>query len=140
MNDLHNQSVSPIRVAGIDHVVIRIVDLERMLQFYCDVLGCNVERRQDGIGLIQLRAGDALIDLVPVDGKLGAQGGAAPGPEGRNMDHLCLRLEKFDGAAIIAFLEDIDGPYYGLPGLARPHLAPQVCRLPAPDRSVRHLP
>jgi glyoxylase I family protein len=106
MNDLHNQSVSPIRVAGIDHVVIRIVDLERMLQFYCDVLGCNVERRQDGIGLIQLRAGDALIDLVPVDGKLGAQGGAAPGPEGRNMDHLCLRLEKFDGAAIIAFLED----------------------------------
>jgi catechol 2,3-dioxygenase-like lactoylglutathione lyase family enzyme len=106
INDLQNQSVSPIRVAGIDHVVIRIVDLERMLHFYCDVLGCNVERRQDGIGLIQLRAGRALIDLVPVDGKLGAKGGAAPGPEGRNMDHLCLRLEKFDGAAITAYLED----------------------------------
>ena len=96
---------NPIQVAAIDHVVIRIVDLELMLDFYCGVLGCVVERRQDEIGLIQLRAGNALIDLVPVTGKLGGLGGSAPGSEGRNMDHLCLRLEQFDVGEISGFLE-----------------------------------
>ena len=96
----------PISIVGIDHVVIRVVDLELMLDFYCGVLGCVAERRQDEIGLIQLRAGNALIDLVPVAGKLGAQGGSAPGPEGRNMDHLCLRLEQFDADAIAGFLRE----------------------------------
>jgi len=53
---------------------------------------------------VHLRAGRSLIDLVPVDGKLGRQGGAAPGKEGRNMDHLCLRVEPFDEQAIVAHL------------------------------------
>lgn len=96
--------MSAFRIAGIDHVVLRVVDLQRMLAFYCDALGCTVERRQDAIGLVQLRAGIALIDLVPVDGKLGRAGGAAPGREGRNLDHLCLRVDPFDAAAIGAFL------------------------------------
>lgn len=96
--------MSVFRIAGIDHIVLRVVDIGRMLAFYCDALGCTVERRQDAIGLVQLRAGHALIDLVPVDGKLGRAGGAAPGREGRNLDHLCLRVEPFDAAAIRAFL------------------------------------
>jgi catechol 2,3-dioxygenase-like lactoylglutathione lyase family enzyme len=50
--------------------------------------------------LVQLRAGRSLIDLVPVDGKLGRAGGAAPGVEGRNLDHFCFRVEPFDEAAI----------------------------------------
>jgi catechol 2,3-dioxygenase-like lactoylglutathione lyase family enzyme len=54
--------------------------------------------------LIQLRAGTALIDLVPVDGKLGAAGGAPPGKDGRNLDHFCLRVEPFDESAIRAQL------------------------------------
>src|SRR5690606_33551838 len=58
------------------------------------------ERRQDDIGLVQLRAGSALIDLVPVDSRLGRTGGAAPGAEGRNLDHFCLRVEPFDEAVI----------------------------------------
>ncbi len=87
---------TPFQLTSIDHVVIRVTDLDVMLGFYCDVLGCSVERRRDDIGLIQLRAGDSLIDLVPVDGKLGSAGGAAPGAEGRNMDHLCLRIAGFD--------------------------------------------
>lgn len=91
-------------VLGLDHVVLRVVDLERMIAFYGEVLGCRVERRQDGVGLVQLRAGSALIDLVPVDGKLGAMGGAAPGREGHNLDHLCLRVEPYDEAAIRAHL------------------------------------
>ena len=39
-----------------------------------DVLGCTVERRQEAIGLLQLRAGHSLIDLVDVAGKLGRMG------------------------------------------------------------------
>jgi catechol 2,3-dioxygenase-like lactoylglutathione lyase family enzyme len=88
------------RLLTIDHLVLRVVNLERMLHFYCDALGCTVERRRDDIGLIQLRGGSALIDLVPVDGKLGQSGGAAPGKEGRNLDHFCLRVEPFDEPAI----------------------------------------
>ena len=91
-------------ILGIDHVVLRVQDEARMVGFYCDVLGCTVERRQEALGLIQLRAGRALIDLVPVTGPLGRQGGAPPGREGRNMDHLCLRLEPFDAAGIATHL------------------------------------
>lgn len=93
-----------LKIREIDHLVLRVNDLDRMLSFYCDVVGCTVERRQDEIGLIQLRAGRSLIDLVPVDGALGRAGGAGPGSEGRNLDHLCLRLETFDGEAIRAHL------------------------------------
>ncbi|MDQ1814257.1 VOC family protein [Massilia sp. CCM 9210] len=89
-----------INIRDIDHVVLRVVDLEAMIGFYRDALGCAIERRQDDIGLVQLRAGRALVDLVPVDGKLGRAGGAAPGREGRNMDHVCFRVEPFDAQAI----------------------------------------
>ena len=89
-----------IQIREIDHLVLRVVNVDAMLAFYCGVLGCTVERRQDEIGLIQLRAGRSLVDLVPVDGKLGKMGGAAPGREGRNLDHLCFRIEPFDGPAI----------------------------------------
>jgi catechol 2,3-dioxygenase-like lactoylglutathione lyase family enzyme len=88
------------RLVAIDHLVLRVVDLGRMLRFYCDALGCTIEKRQDSIGLIQLRAGNSLIDLVPIDGKLGSAGGAPPGKEGRNLDHFCLRVEPFDEVAI----------------------------------------
>jgi glyoxylase I family protein len=89
-----------IRIREIDHLVLRVVDLERMLRFYCDALGCSVERRQEALGLVQLRAGRSLLDLVPVSGRLGAAGGSAPGREGRNLDHFCFRVEPFDEAAI----------------------------------------
>ncbi len=91
-------------LARIDHIVLRVIQLEPMLQFYCKVLGCRIERRQDAIGLVQLRAGASMLDLVPVDGKLGRQGGAPPGPEGRNLDHICFRVESFDAGAIAAHL------------------------------------
>jgi glyoxylase I family protein len=93
-----------ITIRGIDHVVFRVVDLDRMARFYVDVLGARFEKHQEAIGLYQLRIGDALIDLVPVDGRLGAMGGAAPGAEGRNVDHVCFRVLPWDGDAILAEL------------------------------------
>jgi glyoxylase I family protein len=97
-------TASPITILGIDHVVLRVRDMTRMRQFYCDVLACRLEKIQDAIGLVQLRAGRSLIDLVDVAGKLGQLGGAPPGREARNMDHLCLRVEPFDADKISAHL------------------------------------
>ena len=94
-----------LKPLGIDHVVIRTKDHPAMMAFYQDVIGCTLERTQEAIGLYQLRCGASLIDLVPVDGKLGRMGGAAPGSEGRNMDHLCLRIEDFDADKVRAHLE-----------------------------------
>ncbi len=94
-----------ITILGLDHLVLRAADPARMIRFYCDVLGCTLERRRDDLGLIQLRAGRSLIDLVTLDGPLGRAGGAAPGAEGRNLDHFCLRIEPFDPAALKAHLE-----------------------------------
>ncbi len=89
---------------ALDHVVLRVSDLDRARAFYCDVLGCSVEKWQEPFGLLQLRAGSALIDLVALDGPLGRAGGAAPGREGRNLDHFCLRIAPFDAAALRAHL------------------------------------
>lgn len=93
-----------LRVLGLDHVVLRVRDLDAALRFYQGALGCAVERRLDALGLVQLRAGAALIDLVPVDSPLGKAGGGAPAPDGKNVDHFCLRIETFDAAALAAHL------------------------------------
>jgi glyoxylase I family protein len=90
----------PFRIRQLDHLVLRVRDSAAMEAFYCNVLGCTVERRQASIGLVQLRAGASLIDLVGMDGTLGRAGGAAPGTGGRNLDHFCLRIEPFDAHAL----------------------------------------
>jgi glyoxylase I family protein len=97
-------STQPFRLTGLDHLVLRIKDRARMVAFYCEVLGCTLEREQAEIGLTQLRAGRSLIDLVDLDGKLGRLGGAGPGSEGRNLDHFCLGITPFDEATIRAHL------------------------------------
>jgi catechol-2,3-dioxygenase len=94
-----------INVTAIDHVVFRVVDLGKVASFYIDVLGAGWERRREDIGLHQLRLGTCLIDLVPVDGQLGRMGGAAPGSEGRNVDHVAFRVLPWDGEAILGHLK-----------------------------------
>ncbi|MDT7527540.1 VOC family protein [Sphingopyxis sp. SE2] len=112
----------PFSLRAIDHVVLRVVDVGRMVAFYREVIGCTDERTQAEIGLYQLRAGGSLIDLVTVDGKLGAMGGAAPGAEGRNVDHFAITITPFDDAAIRAHLDrhgvavEQSGPRYGAEG------------------------
>jgi len=87
-----------IRVAGLDHLVLRVADLDRSIRFYGEVLGCHVERRLEEPKLVQLRAGASMIDLVPA--------GSAPQPaEGRNLDHFAVRISTFDFAALAAHLQ-----------------------------------
>ena len=95
---------APFALKGLDHVVLRVTDVEAALGFYCGVLGCTVDKVQETLGLTQLRAGAALIDIVDVAGTIGQMGGAAPAAEGRNMDHFCLRLDPWDEAALLAHL------------------------------------
>lgn len=96
---------APFAIRELDHLVLRVRDVAKVQAFYVEVLGCTVEKVQPDIGLIQLRAGRSLIDLVGVESKLGRMGGAAPGREGHNLDHLCLRVDPFDAEAIRAHLK-----------------------------------
>ena len=80
---------SLLRIAEIDHVVFRCRDQAKMLDFYTKVMGLAEERRIAQIGLIQLRAGRSMIDLVPIGGDESRDGG-------RNVDHVCLGIETTD--------------------------------------------
>jgi glyoxylase I family protein len=90
--------MAAITPLGLDHVVLRVADIDRACRWYETVLGARVERTLPGIGLTQLRVGASLIDLVPIPA------GEARATEG-NMDHFCVALATFDEAAIRAHLE-----------------------------------
>ncbi len=82
------------RVERIDHVVLRVRDLAAMVRFYEQALGFHEERRLQKLGLVQMRAGASLLDLIA-----GERADGAP-----NMDHLCFRIEPFDRDAIVTQL------------------------------------
>ena len=84
-----------LRIKGLDHVVLRVADIDRAIAFYEQVLGLHVERRLPEIGLVQLRAGSAMIDLVPR---------REDENDGRNMDHFAVRIERMDVPALSAHL------------------------------------
>lgn len=120
--DPHLLPAEGLSVSGVDHVVLRVKDLDASLHFYSEVLGCPLERRRDDLGLVQLRAGGSLLDLVPVDGVIGRRGGPPAGAEGHNLDHLCLRIAGFDPDRTRALLEghgvavESEGVRYGSSG------------------------
>ncbi|WP_413693755.1 VOC family protein [Psychromonas sp. KJ10-2] len=94
-------------ILAIDHIVLRTTKLDKMLHFYTQILGCHVERETDaGVGLTQLRAGNALIDIVTVDSELGAVGGGAPTKTERNVDHFCLQIKPISEQVIINHLKE----------------------------------
>ena len=86
----------PFEVEELDHVVLRCHDQDRMLDFYVRILGLTEERRLEAIGLIQLRAGRSLVDLVP-------DAGGAP-REHPNVDHLCLAIATPDLDVVVRYL------------------------------------
>jgi len=86
-----------IKPHAIDHIVLRTDQYQALIAFYCDVIGCTLEREtSESFGLTQLRAGNSLIDIVDVNGKIGQMGGPAPHDTGNNVDHFCLQIEPFD--------------------------------------------
>lgn len=115
-----------IKPTAIDHIVLRTDRYRELIDFYCDIIGCTLERETSPeFGLTQLRAGTALIDIVDVHGELGKKGGAAPTATGNNLDHFCLQIEAFDEAELIDWLQSrgVDcGKFverYGAQGMGR---------------------
>lgn len=82
-----------LKICAIDHVVLRVRDIDAMRRFYCEVLGAEHVTWRPKLGMSHLRAGSAMIDLV-----------VGEPSRGRNMDHFCLRVEAFDQDAIVAHL------------------------------------
>lgn len=107
-NKTVTQREHPIRLQAIDHVVIRVQNLDQMTKFYCDVLGCQLERGPGKVKLTQLRAGQALIDLVDANGPIGRKGGVTPDHNAPNMDHVCLQLSVWNPDAIQKHLKEND--------------------------------
>ena len=75
-------------VIVIDHIVLKTNQLEKMIAFYCTILGCKVEKIQPEIALTQIRAGDNLIDLVAIEQPLDKTH--------KNLEHFCLRVKPFN--------------------------------------------
>lgn len=117
--------MSIIRVVAIDHVVLRTSKIEEMVHFYSGVLNCQLERELGDFGLLQFRAGSALIDIVTLDSELGRLGGRAPSQDGRNVDHICFQISKVEESALLTYLEEngikVDGfaERYGAEGFGR---------------------
>ena len=92
----------PFTIAGLDHVVLRVADIDVARAFYETVLGCEIEREVSTLGLYQFRAGKHLIDLVALGSKLG---GTEPVKQSTaNQDHFCIEISPFDESAIRSFL------------------------------------
>lgn len=111
------EDTPPFQLQALDHVVLRVADLERSIDFYCDAIGCAVDRRRPEYQLVHLRAGASMIDLVAR---------ADPAGGGDNVDHFCLQIAPFDEAALIAHLksrgvaiEPPIAPRYGAQGTGR---------------------
>lgn len=94
----------PFALRGIDHIVLRSADPARLIAFYIEVVGCTLEHEQPKLGLTHLRAGGQLIDIVDANGPLKKAGDQPVHQPGRNLEHLCLRIEPFDEAALIQHL------------------------------------
>ena len=93
------------QIQGIDHVVLRVLDQNLMTQFYCEVLGCSVERSVEDVGLRQLRAGTSLIDLVHIKDSNSRRDRRKLSVECRNLDHFCVRIEPFNAKIVLAHLQ-----------------------------------
>ena len=111
----------PFRLRGLDHVVLLVADMELAKRFYCDVVGCRLDRDLPQYGMAHLRAGESLIDLVDISSEEGAWG-RPPVDGGRNVDHICLATAGFEPEALrehfvangVAIVEE--GVRYGATG------------------------
>ena len=98
------KTANPLNLTGIDHVVLRARDFEGLIDFYTEVLGCQLERVSPNYGIAQLRAGRSLVDIVDVNGRLGRAGGEEPNHRAENMDHFCLQVSPWKEEQILEHL------------------------------------
>lgn len=94
----------PFEVKHLDHIVLRVQNMKSSLDFYTNMLGCQIKKRRDDLGMLHLGAGTSMIDLVDVKGPLGLQGGGLADPQHRNVDHFCLCIAPFDEGLILDYL------------------------------------
>ncbi|MCP1232024.1 VOC family protein [Acetobacter indonesiensis] len=90
--------LAPFDVSAIDHIVLRVADLERSINFYNKVLGCELDRRRPELGMVHMRAGASMIDLLDINGPIG--GGSTVDQHRANFDHFCLRIDHFDETSL----------------------------------------
>ena len=96
-------SKPPFDLRAIDHVVLIVDDLEAAVKWYAEVVGASEEHSLREYGMVQLRAGASMIDLVDAASKEGKW--ARPAVEGgRNLDHLCLEIGPVTQKAMLAHL------------------------------------
>lgn len=113
---------APFSPRGIDHLVLRVHDMPLMLDFYCQVLGCHIEKVQETIGLWQLRCGSALIDLQQLEPAEAASPALQTRHISHNLDHFCINISPFDASAVACWLTQhqvtpgIIAPRYGAGG------------------------
>lgn len=108
------EAPAPFSLQRLDHLVLRTENIASLQAFYM-ALGCTLERDAlDTIGLLQLRLGASMLDLVDVNGQLGQSGGAAPEATGRNLDHFAIRIDPFDADAILAFCQSRGIPAHAM--------------------------
>lgn len=94
----------PFNLQRLDHVVLRVRDMQNSLRFYTQIVGCDIAKQRPDLGLVHLRAGASMIDLVDVNGVLGKKGGETPDPQRQNVDHVCLRIDPFNEDALLTYL------------------------------------
>ena len=92
-------SKPPFVLEGIDHILLLVNGMKPAVEFYTGVLGCTVEGALPQYGMLQLRAGAALIDLADISVPE-ASWAKPPVAGGRNFDHLCLALGAHDEAKL----------------------------------------
>jgi catechol 2,3-dioxygenase-like lactoylglutathione lyase family enzyme len=112
--------MAPVR--SLDHLVLRVRDLDRSLAFYQGLLSLRVEgleqHRRGERPFVSLRVGESLLDLVP-------DPGYEPGPAAQaGLVHFCVTLGEFAAtvrrlrAAGVPFLEDEPVARAGARGVA----------------------
>ncbi len=97
--------MNPLKVTKLDHVVLRVADLEKSIHFYRDVLGFPEARINEKTGLHQYQAGGSMVDIVPLDSELGTRAGYGPPEAGRNVDHFAFTVSEFDEEVLVSWLK-----------------------------------
>jgi catechol 2,3-dioxygenase-like lactoylglutathione lyase family enzyme len=79
-----------VDVAHIDHVAISVTDVERSVEWYCEVLGMDRRHPEWGNVPAMVCAGETCVALFAADG----DPSPPPGREVLSMRHLAFRVDR----------------------------------------------